>query len=153
MKWTILNTLICPHTGVAFSSISGLRFLKVIIWYEADLLLLPGETMKLYSSKVLINDQYHSLKVYNITRYDDKQWETLRERPTCRTISTPRNRHLVFINRIVRLSAAQTSDYDRSYASNISRGAGKTLTVAENKKASRRKLFYQVIIIGHSGGV
>ncbi|EIW9480478.1 TPA: anti-adapter protein IraM [Klebsiella aerogenes] len=83
MKWTILNTLICPHTGVAFSSISGLRFLKFIIWYEAELLLIPGETMKLYSSKVLINDRYHSLKIYNITRYDDKQWETLRERPTC----------------------------------------------------------------------
>ncbi|WEF27889.1 anti-adapter protein IraM [Klebsiella aerogenes] len=83
MKWTILNTLICPHTGVAFSSISGLRFLKFIIWYEADLLLLPGETIKLYSSKVLINEQYHSLKIYNITLYDEKQWEKLRERPIC----------------------------------------------------------------------
>ncbi|HED4146071.1 TPA: anti-adapter protein iraM, partial [Raoultella ornithinolytica] len=26
MKWTIQNTIICPHSGVAFSSISRLRF-------------------------------------------------------------------------------------------------------------------------------
>lgn len=62
MKWTILNTLICPQSGIAFSAISSLRFLKFIMWYEADVILLPGESMKLYSSRVLINDQYHSLK-------------------------------------------------------------------------------------------
>lgn len=26
MKWTILNTLICPQSGIAFSAISSLRF-------------------------------------------------------------------------------------------------------------------------------
>ena len=50
MKWTILNTLICPQSGIAFSAISSLRFLKFIMWYEADVILLPGESMKLYSS-------------------------------------------------------------------------------------------------------
>ena len=53
MKWTILNTLICPQSGIAFSAISSLRFLKFIMWYEADVILLPGESMKLYSSRVL----------------------------------------------------------------------------------------------------
>lgn len=67
MKWTILNTLICPQSGIAFSAISSLRFLKFIMWYEADVILLPGESIRLYSSRVLINDQYHSLKIYNIT--------------------------------------------------------------------------------------
>ena len=62
MKWTILNTLICPQSGIAFSAISSLRFLKFIMWYEADVILLPGESIRLYSSRVLINDQYHSLK-------------------------------------------------------------------------------------------
>lgn len=62
MKWTIHNTLVCPHSGVAFSSISSLRFLKFILWYEADILLLPGESIKLYSSSVLINEQYHAEK-------------------------------------------------------------------------------------------
>lgn len=83
MKWTILNTLICPQSGIAFSAISSLRFLKFIMWYEADVILLPGESMKFYSSRVLINDQYHSLKIYNITVYDEAQWEKLRERPSC----------------------------------------------------------------------
>lgn len=32
MKWTILNTLICPQSGIAFSAISSLRFLKFIMW-------------------------------------------------------------------------------------------------------------------------
>jgi hypothetical protein len=88
MKWTIHNTLVCPYSGVAFSSISSLRFLKFILWYEADILLLPGESMKLYSSSVLINEQYHAVKVYNITRYDEAQWEKLRERPSCPYQST-----------------------------------------------------------------
>ncbi|WP_159871823.1 MULTISPECIES: anti-adapter protein IraM [unclassified Raoultella] len=83
MKWTVLNTIICPHSGVAFSSICGLRFLKFIIWYEADILLIPGESMKLYSSKVLIDNKYHFFKVYNIATYSDTQWESLRERPSC----------------------------------------------------------------------
>ncbi|MFO5758382.1 anti-adapter protein IraM, partial [Klebsiella pneumoniae] len=83
MKWTILNTLICPQSGIAFSAISSLRFLKFIMWYEADVILLPGESIRLYSSRVLINDQYHSLKIYNITVYDEAQWEKLRERPSC----------------------------------------------------------------------
>ncbi|GEC69376.1 anti-adapter protein IraM [Raoultella terrigena] len=83
MKWTVLNTIICPHSGVAFSSICGLRFLKFIVWYEADILLIPGESMKLYSSKVLINNKYHFFKVYNIATYSDTQWESLRERPSC----------------------------------------------------------------------
>lgn len=83
MKWTIQNTIICPHSGVAFSSISRLRFLKFIIWYEADILLLPGESMKLYSSKVLVNGKYHYIKVYNISTYSHAQWEALRERPSC----------------------------------------------------------------------
>ena len=65
MKWTILNTLICPQSGIAFSAISSLRFLKFIMWYEADVILLPGESIRLYSSRVLINDQYHSLKIGN----------------------------------------------------------------------------------------
>ena len=68
MKWTIHNTLVCPHSGVAFSSISSLRFLKFILWYDADILLLPGESIKLYSSSVLINEQYHAVKVYNMKR-------------------------------------------------------------------------------------
>ncbi len=83
MKWTILNTLICPQSGIAFSAISSLRCLKFIMWYEADVILLPGESIRLYSSRVLINDQYHSLKIYNITVYDEAQWEKLRERPSC----------------------------------------------------------------------
>ncbi len=77
------NTLICPQSGIAFSAISSLRFLKFIMWYEADVILLPGESIRLYSSRVLINDQYHSLKIYNITVYDEAQWEKLRERPSC----------------------------------------------------------------------
>ncbi len=83
MKWKIQNTIICPHSGVAFSSISRLRFLKFIIWCEADILLLPGESMRLFSSKVFVNDKYHHIKVYNISTYSHTQWEALRERPSC----------------------------------------------------------------------
>lgn len=107
MKWTILNTLICPQSGIAFSAISSLRFLKFIMWYEADVILLPGESMKLYSSRVLINDQYHSLKIYNITVYDEAQWEKLRERPSCRIRLAASSLTPVFSSPFARLSAAR----------------------------------------------
>lgn len=107
MKWTILNTLICPQSGIAFSAISSLRFLKFIMWYEADVILLPGESMKLYSSRVLINDQYHSLKIYNITVYDEAQWEKLRERPSCPYQAGGKQSDSCFSSPFARLSAAR----------------------------------------------
>ncbi len=56
-----------------------IALLKFIIWYEADILLLPGESMKLYSSKVLVNGKYHYIKVYNMSTYSHEQWEILRK--------------------------------------------------------------------------
>ena len=44
------------------AAISIIRFLKFIIWCEADILLLPGESMRLFSSKVFVNDKYHHIK-------------------------------------------------------------------------------------------
>ncbi|SXE94769.1 anti-adapter protein iraM [Klebsiella variicola] len=41
------------------------------------------EEMTCLFAPSLINDQYHSLKIYNITVYDEAQWEKLRERPSC----------------------------------------------------------------------
>ncbi len=107
MKWTILNTLICPQSGIAFSAISSLRFLKFIMWYEADVILLPGESIRLYSSRVLINDQYHSLKIYNITVYDEAQWEKLRERPSCPYHAGGERSDSCFTSPFARLSVAR----------------------------------------------
>ncbi len=107
MKWTILNTLICPQSGIAFSAISSLRFLKFIMWYEADVILLPGESIRLYSSRVLINDQYHSLKIYNITVYDEAQWEKLRERPSCPYHAGGERSDSCFYQSFARLSVAR----------------------------------------------
>ena len=53
--------------------------------------------MKLYSSSVLINEQYHAVKVYNITRYDEAQWEKLRERPSCPYQSTATTAKRLFL--------------------------------------------------------
>lgn len=109
MKWTILNTLICPQSGIAFSAISSLRFLKFIMWYEADVILLPGESIRLYSSRVLINDQYHSLKIYNITVYDEAQWEKLRERPSCPYHAGGERSDSCFTSPFARLSVARNN--------------------------------------------
>lgn len=107
MKWTILNTLICPQSGIAFSAISSLRFLKFIMWYEADVILLPGESIRLYSSRVLINDQYHSLKIYNITVYDEAQWENYVSDHRALTMPVASGLTPVFTSPFARLSVAR----------------------------------------------
>ena len=39
MSWRVISSVICPNTGIVYSSILGLKFLKLIIWYESDLYL------------------------------------------------------------------------------------------------------------------
>ena len=41
MSWRVISSVICPNTGIVYSSILGLKFLKLIIWYESDVYLYP----------------------------------------------------------------------------------------------------------------
>lgn len=50
MSWRVISSVICPNTGIVYSSILGLKFLKLIIWYESDVYLYPGD--RIYPTKM-----------------------------------------------------------------------------------------------------
>ncbi|MTH47117.1 anti-adapter protein IraM [Intestinirhabdus alba] len=83
MVWKVLGTILCPNTGIAYSGLKGLRHLKLIIWYEADIYMAPDDVITPFSSGVLINDTYHDITVYNVTPYSDSFWEELKEKLAC----------------------------------------------------------------------
>ncbi len=71
MKWTILPDL--PAIWYRLLGYIQSAFLEIYHVVRGRCNLLPGESIRLYSSRVL-NDQYHSLKsIYTV--YDEAQWE------------------------------------------------------------------------------
>ncbi|ELE9730687.1 anti-adapter protein IraM [Enterobacter kobei] len=83
MKWTVIDTIACPNTGIAFSSIVSLKMLKMVIWYEGSVLFPPGATVEPYRDGMAINGKYTSLTIYNITSYNRDAWFNMKSKITC----------------------------------------------------------------------
>lgn len=83
MKWTVIDTIACPSTGIAFSAIVSLKMLKMVIWYEGDVLLPPGATVEPYRDGIAINGKYTPLTIYHITTYNREAWFNMKNKITC----------------------------------------------------------------------
>lgn len=83
MKWTVIDTIACPNTGIAFSSIVSLKMLKMVIWYEGSVLFPPGATVEPYRDGMAINGKYTPLTIYNITTYNSEAWKNMKNRISC----------------------------------------------------------------------
>jgi len=83
MRWNVIDSLVCPHSGLVFSCLSGLKKLKLTIWYEGEIFMPPGSTIETYQDGILINDQYLPITVYNVTPYNASLWESLRTKAMC----------------------------------------------------------------------
>lgn len=71
MSWRVISSVICPNTGIVYSSILGLKFLKLIIWYESDVYLYPGDRIyptKMASSLMVCSSLYRYITYHLITR-------------------------------------------------------------------------------------
>lgn len=83
MQWKVVESVICPHTGLVFTYISGVRNVKLTIWYEGEIFMPPGSNIKTYRDGILINDKFLPITVYNITPYNEKLWESLKSKASC----------------------------------------------------------------------
>ncbi|ELY5938885.1 anti-adapter protein IraM [Cronobacter malonaticus] len=83
MKWTTIDTIACPNTGMVFSAIVSFKMLKLVIWYESDLIIPAGSTVEPYTNGIKINGIYHPLTVYNVTPFNAKLWRSLKDKLHC----------------------------------------------------------------------
>lgn len=83
MKWTVIDTIACPNTGIAFSSLVSLKMFKLIIWYEGSVLFPSGATVEPYRDGMAINGTYTPLTIYNITAYNHEAWQNMKSKIVC----------------------------------------------------------------------
>ncbi|MGV2810864.1 anti-adapter protein IraM [Enterobacter cancerogenus] len=83
MKWTVIDTIACPNTGIVFSSVVSLKMLKLVIWYEGEVIIPPGSTIEPFSKGIKIDGEYTPLNVYNITPLKLPIWQEMKDKITC----------------------------------------------------------------------
>lgn len=83
MSWRVLSSVICPSTGIVYSHIVGLRLLRLIIWYESDIYLLPGDRIHPSKEGVFINGIFTHITLYNVSPYNDTLWEEIKNKMAC----------------------------------------------------------------------
>ncbi|ARA25219.1 anti-adapter protein IraM [Enterobacter hormaechei] len=83
MSWRVISSVICPNTGIVYSSILGLKFLKLIIWYESDVYLYPGDRIYPTKNGVFINGVFKPISIYNISPYNEMLWSEIKNKMAC----------------------------------------------------------------------
>ncbi|MEI9481121.1 anti-adapter protein IraM [Enterobacter cancerogenus] len=83
MSWRVISSIICPNTGIVYSSILGLKFLKLIIWYESDVYLYPGDRIYPTKKGVFINGIYSPISLYNVSPYNEMLWNEIKDKMAC----------------------------------------------------------------------
>lgn len=94
MSWRVISSVICPNTGIVYSSILGLKFLKLIIWYESDVYLYPGDRIYPTKNGVFINGVFKPISIYNISPYNEMLWSEIKTRWPAHTIETVKRRYV-----------------------------------------------------------
>lgn len=83
MKWTVIDTIACPRTGMAFSSIVSMKMIKLIIWYNGDLIIPAGATIEPVENGITINGEFTKIVVFNITTFRQSFWLEMKEKIKC----------------------------------------------------------------------
>jgi len=83
MSWRVISSVICPNTGIVYSSIQGLKFLKLIIWYESDVFLYPGDRIYPTKNGIFINGTYSPISLYNVSPYNETLWSEIKDKMAC----------------------------------------------------------------------
>ena len=83
MKWTVIDSLISPTTGTAFSCIVSCRELKLMLWYKASHLMMPGDEIVTSNLGVFINGQISQLTMCNVIPFNATLWRTMLTQSDC----------------------------------------------------------------------
>lgn len=83
MSWRVLSSVICPNTGIVYSHIVGLKLLRLIIWYESDIYLLPGDRIHTTKNGIFVNGVFNQISLYNVSPYNENLWEEIKNKMAC----------------------------------------------------------------------
>ncbi len=83
MKWTVIDSLISPTTGTAFSCIISCRELKLMLWYKASHLMMPGDEIVTSDLGLFINGQLSKVTMCNIIPFNASLWRTMLAQSDC----------------------------------------------------------------------
>ena len=83
MSWRVISSIICPNTGIVYSSIQGMKFLRLIIWYESDVYLCPGDRIYPTKNGIFINGIFSPISLYNVSPYNEMLWNEIKSKMAC----------------------------------------------------------------------
>ncbi|WP_368542574.1 anti-adapter protein IraM [Enterobacter soli] len=83
MSWRVLSSVICPNTGIVYSNIVGLKLIRLIIWYESDIYLLPGDRIHTVKNGIFINGVFSQITLYNVAPYNEFIWNEIKNKMAC----------------------------------------------------------------------
>jgi len=83
MKWVVIDSIVNPETGMAFSCIITDRELKLIIWYKANGFLFPGDELITSDLGLFINGRSEALTLCNISPFSATFWQTVFRQSRC----------------------------------------------------------------------
>ncbi|HCW3118299.1 lycopene biosynthesis protein [Enterobacter roggenkampii] len=83
MSWRVLSSVICPNTGIVYSHIVGLKLLRLIIWYESDIYLLPGDRIHTTKNGIFVNGVFNQISLYNVSPYNENLWDEIKNKMAC----------------------------------------------------------------------
>lgn len=83
MSWRVLGSVICPKTGIVYSNIVRLKSIRLMIWYESDIFLLPGDRVRAVKNGIFINGVFSHITLYNVAPYNDFIWNEIKNKTVC----------------------------------------------------------------------
>ncbi|HAS1785380.1 TPA: anti-adapter protein IraM [Enterobacter cloacae] len=83
MAWRVLSSVICPNTGIVYSCIVGMKLIRLIIWYESDIYLVPGDRIHPTKNGIFINGEFSPISLYNVSPYREALWNEIKNKMPC----------------------------------------------------------------------
>ncbi|HCT3338861.1 TPA: anti-adapter protein IraM [Escherichia coli] len=81
MEWIVIDTVICPSSGITFSTVWCK--IKLILWYQSDIFLPPGSIFIPVSSGIILNNKRLPITIYNVTPFNKKLWHIIKNNKEC----------------------------------------------------------------------
>lgn len=83
MKWLIEKNLVCPSTGVCFALLSGLKNLRMVLFYQGDYFLREGSMLRTSEFGLVINGMIRKIKIIHFLPFNHSLWHTLEDKLGC----------------------------------------------------------------------
>lgn len=85
MKWTVLETLVSPETGMAFSLVVSDHKNKFILWHLYSARIKPENFLYIHAGIAWVyeGEQVSRIQIYRANFYCSSLWESLKKHAGC----------------------------------------------------------------------